>query len=45
MSIVMCEACGRFRPGRVIEDVVLPIDDECPDCGASEFQVFQDGEQ
>lgn len=44
MLVVMCKECGNFLPGTEEGGAVVPIRDECPECGGSAFRAFEDGD-
>lgn len=37
--LVMCAACGEFRPA-VEDETVRPIQDDCPHCGESDYRYL-----
>lgn len=39
MELVMCRSCGKFVQAFPTGDVLKPVEEECPDCGGTEFEV------
>lgn len=34
-----CVACGELRIGRKTEEEIRPVREECPECGATDYDV------
>ena len=38
MFMLMCRSCGEFTGAAKKEESLVPLKDECPDCGGKEFK-------